>query len=1428
MAGLMDIGKSGLQSYREALSVTGQNIANINTDGYKRREASLEEVIGTSGGLTSVSSQAGLGVRVAEVRRAFDEFLLNKARNATSYAASAESYLETVSQLENILIPGESNIGSSIGRFMETLQEVAANPSDIAPRIVAIESGKTLTNTFHQTSTLLKEVQNGVDTQSSQALREVNLLTASLANINRNISASGGKAQNALLDNRDAVIDKISEYLEVNVTLESTGAATLNLGAMANGPVLVKNEKSSNITSLVANGNLEFFVANGAEQIRTSQVTNGRISGLADAFKSTTDVIAKLDNLAYKLIQDINQIHQQGIDLEGNQGVDMFHGVAFDAVPNISNRGDGLAVVDVTNVQEVNGESIRLNYDGEANLWRAYGAQDQLLASGMNKIVLPGMSITFSGDALTGDEFTLEPAKGTAGIIQFALSRPEQIAASSSFLVSTDINNKSNAQITVGKSEAEAQTQDLPDIQTVITNSHTTTSASQFISDGAVAIIPANTDRVDLISLVQQSSASFGIPSDALPQINVLSLEVDDGVNQPKTYNFDLSAYADSVNLNAGNTDKEPFTWYDAEQIANLMNVGALTATTATDLDSNNNPIQFTLNDLGGYASGKEGSLSLSLKEMSFTDGAVSFGNSPTQAAVVKGRVDQASDIQIFTREGRHIAGKSYDGVSALISTENGFNANAEYRSEYLNLSGDQGYLGLSVDYNNNVAANLITVDDTDDGYAVSFDRILGIDTNESSPFGKRASAGQFDYQLSIGDFNVTLNEGNVDGDDRNSIAKAALDAIREQAPVPSMTGISAMTAAISFALTAQERATLDANNALSVSREGIDYVITEVSSGVYDISGGRAGTLTLSFNDSTDTVSSTYLNLPREDEKLSLSFEDQVYTIHFKDGEAMVSGGEEGRLIAGLTSDHKIQIIANKGSLNKDKIIILEDSDVAGNTAIAKRFGLITSTSRAQTVFSNLDVSKAKTVTRDQAGDRTPDTALYPDQKTLFSMITVQNGDPTTPEIQKLSGLEVSDLAALEDNRFIVEVDNKTLTLRLSNAPTTLAELATLLNAGTAAISLDATFGVNANGDAIELTFNSNGDVANGTSYRVEDLPEIQTVSGFDPDDLLALENNGLEFSDGTRTMRVDFTTPPASLTELVAILNAESITQGFTAEFSAGANALTLTWPHTENLGLITANLIETYDVPHFDISQTGNTLSVVRGALHSGDPIAITKSAKSNAEQRITLSDLPDEDLIVFITGSDDGQGGRARTLSAVYDQHPATTIMPRDISVRVTDAANGTLEFIDTETGTSLATRTLDGDGQTSALGYDIKILGTIAGDDLYYIENNSDGIHDNRNLLDLIALQNSTAGKGGFQTIFNGLIAQVGAEIEAGEINAEASNALKDASLEAEAMYSGVNLDTEASKLIELQQAYQASARILQTAREMFNTLIDTI
>ena len=103
MSSLFDIGKSGVQSYRQALAVTGQNIANINTEGYKRRDVSLEEVATGQFGINSVGNTPGLGVRVGEIRRAFDEFLLNRARSSTAYAESTATFSNSIKQLENLI-----------------------------------------------------------------------------------------------------------------------------------------------------------------------------------------------------------------------------------------------------------------------------------------------------------------------------------------------------------------------------------------------------------------------------------------------------------------------------------------------------------------------------------------------------------------------------------------------------------------------------------------------------------------------------------------------------------------------------------------------------------------------------------------------------------------------------------------------------------------------------------------------------------------------------------------------------------------------------------------------------------------------------------------------------------------------------------------------------------------------------------------------------------------------------------------------------------------------------------------------------------------------------------------------------------------------------------------------------------------------------
>ena len=85
-----------------------------------------------------------------------------------------------------------------------------------------------------------------------------------------------------------------------------------------------------------------------------------------------------------------------------------------------------------------------------------------------------------------------------------------------------------------------------------------------------------------------------------------------------------------------------------------------------------------------------------------------------------------------------------------------------------------------------------------------------------------------------------------------------------------------------------------------------------------------------------------------------------------------------------------------------------------------------------------------------------------------------------------------------------------------------------------------------------------------------------------------------------------------------------------------------------------------------------------------------------------------------------------------------------------------------------------------------------------------------------------------SNSGGFQKVFGTIVAELGVTVQSGEIALQSAEASRNAAEEAEAKFSGVNLDEEAASLLEFQQAYQASARILTTARELFQSLMDVI
>ena len=418
MASLIDIGKSGLQSYRQALAVTGQNISNINTDGYKRRAADLEEVTANKSGISSTNNQTGLGVRVAGIRRSFDEFLLNKARSATSYSETNEKYLSTIKQLEDILLPGESNLGNMIAKFFDGLQEIAASPADLAPRVAAMERGKTVANSFNHLSHLTSELKSGLEFQIRQDVNDINILSEELFNLNSQLSGSSSKnAPNALLDSRDVLVDKLNQLAEVTVTLDNKGSALLTLGNTGKGPTLLTNQNQTTLGFELISDKLTFLLEPGTSNTPTSQITNGSLRGLSDAYQTIQSIEASIDNLAHIFSKDLNKLHMNGLDLEGNDGKELFHTVSIDAEVNPTNLGNTSADIIISDFRKVNNEQITFTYQTDNDLWIGRNQTNEVVAQGREVINYSGFSVIFTGDGREGDQISVKPAYNAAANI---------------------------------------------------------------------------------------------------------------------------------------------------------------------------------------------------------------------------------------------------------------------------------------------------------------------------------------------------------------------------------------------------------------------------------------------------------------------------------------------------------------------------------------------------------------------------------------------------------------------------------------------------------------------------------------------------------------------------------------------------------------------------------------------------------------------------------------------------------------------------------------------------------------------------------------------------------------------------------------------------------------------------------------------------
>jgi flagellar hook-associated protein FlgK len=257
----------------------------------------------------------------------------------------------------------------------------------------------------------------------------------------------------------------------------------------------------------------------------------------------------------------------------------------------------------------------------------------------------------------------------------------------------------------------------------------------------------------------------------------------------------------------------------------------------------------------------------------------------------------------------------------------------------------------------------------------------------------------------------------------------------------------------------------------------------------------------------------------------------------------------------------------------------------------------------------------------------------------------------------------------------------------------------------------------------------------------------------------------------------------------------------------------------PHANNIfGFKTQNIRAVIDNDGLKVSS------------FQGEPVKVdipSGSIQNSVSEKISLTNLPPEDLITFV------MGGGARKISAEYDQFSESEIIDDipELTIKVDSSNKNKVEIFDKISGHSIASRILDVNRVFEINNTKFQFSDETIVDNSFDFSSNKDGFGDNRNVINILSLQGSDksgGNKGNFQEIFNTTVAKVGSNVQASKLSLSSASSTLDAAEASQSEFAGVNLDEEAAHLLEFQQAYQASARILQTAKEMFQSLIEVV
>ncbi|MBV1952479.1 MAG: flagellar hook-associated protein FlgK [Cycloclasticus sp.] len=490
MAGdLLLTGLSALSTYRNALDTTGHNIANVDTTGYSRQSVEIDS---RPAQLTS-AGYVGAGVQTSTVTRAYDNFIADQFRSSSSATAELDTYYDLSTRVDGALADENVGLSGALESFFTALQTVVDDPTSVPARQALLTEGEVIENRFGTLDRLFDDVTAQVNGSLNDTVLDINELAKNIASLNEKIitatGVGGGNLPNDLLDQRDLLVDQLSEKVSVSTNVQDNGAMNVFIGS---GQALVLNT-NVNTLGLQAQGfdasAMDVVLEQPNGDLTVTQFMNGGEMGGILRFRDEVldPAIGTLGQIAVAMSLTVNEQHKGGLDLNGAQGLDFFSAPSVNVV-NLSGSSLGVTYASATDL--TTSDYSLTTTGGNYTITRL---SDNTVTGpaafpGSGSVTVDGLIFDVS-TLSNGESYRIRPTRDTAGEISLAITDPREIAAAGPLVSNVTPANTGSGDI-ANISVSNLETSTLPTSN--ITLSFNGTNYVATGSDLVGSVVPTN------------------------------------------------------------------------------------------------------------------------------------------------------------------------------------------------------------------------------------------------------------------------------------------------------------------------------------------------------------------------------------------------------------------------------------------------------------------------------------------------------------------------------------------------------------------------------------------------------------------------------------------------------------------------------------------------------------------------------------------------------------------------------------------------------------------------------------------------------------------------------------------------------------------------------------------------------------------------